>query len=114
MRAGLFLLGGLVLASELAGQAIRAEEEPATTVVTREGLRFNLPADWPVEKRGGIVAPIPIEEYLARKFSALEKRLHEVEQRGAALELKLRVIEEELKQQKAEALRSSESLPAQD
>ena len=86
-----------------------AEEETVTAVVTKEGLHFKLPQDWPVEKRGGVVAPIPVEEYLAQKFSAMQSRLQALEQRVVGLELKLRVMEEELKRQKEKGLQSVEA-----
>ncbi len=67
---------------------------PSTVVKTHDGLRFNLPADWPVEKRDGAVGPIPIEEYLARKFSALDARLRALEQQIGSLDVRMRVLEE--------------------
>jgi len=93
-------------------QPTAAEEKEATTVVTKEGLHFKLPPDWPVEKRGGVVAPIPIEEYLAQKFSAIQSRLQALEQQMVGLELKLRVMEEELKRRKEKGLQSTETGPA--
>jgi len=32
------------------------------------GLNFQVPEDWPIEKRGGVLAPIPTEEYVLNKF----------------------------------------------
>lgn len=94
--AALALLGGFALP----GLAADGEKDnPVTTVRTAEGLHFQLPPDWPIEKRGGIVGPIPIEEYLARKFSAVENRLRLLEQQVGALDLKLRVLEEQAKKQ---------------
>lgn len=88
-----------------------AEEETAeraTVRKTKEQLHFELPADWPVEKRGGIVAPIPVEEYLAMKFKALELRLQTIEQRLNGFDLRLRVIEEAAKSRNSQpGLRSS-------
>jgi len=93
-------------------QALAQErKEETTVVVTQDGLRFKLPPDWPVEKRGGVVAPIPIEEYLARKFSALEERLRRLEQQMIGLELKVRVMEEDLKRRKEGGMRSLEESP---
>jgi hypothetical protein len=60
-----------------------------------------------VEKRAGIVAPIPIEEYLARKFKAIDARLQGLEQQFNGFDIRLRVIEEELKKP-SRGLRSSE------
>lgn len=78
----------------------------STVVRTEEGLRFRLPEDWPVEKRGSVVAPIPVEEYLSKKFSALEARLRALEQQLAGFDLRLRVVEETVKDQNR--LRSAE------
>ncbi len=77
-----------------------AAKDTAVIQKTEEGLHFNVPADWPIEKRGGIMAPIPIEEYLARKFKALEQQIQAMEQRGNSLDVRLRVVEEELKKQR--------------
>lgn len=93
-----------------AGAEEAGAREPVTVKKTEEGLHFQLPPDWPVEKRGGVMAPIPIEEYLARKFKALETQLQIVEQRVNGLDVRLRVLEEGAKQQR-EGLRSSETQP---
>lgn len=79
------------------GWAADRAEEPVTVRKTKEGLHFNLPADWPVEKRGGVMAPIPVEEYLAKKFQELDARLQAIEQRFNGFDVRLRVVEEQLK-----------------
>jgi hypothetical protein len=73
-------------------------------LVTKEveglpGVRFKLPADWPIEVRGGVISPIPVEDYLARKFTAvngrmkfLEERIQELEKRNQALEAVLQTL----------------------
>ena len=76
-------------------------EEGATVRKSKDGLHFNLPSDWPLEKRGGVTAPIPIEEYLSKKFSAVNAQLQSLEQRVNGLDVKLRVVEEDLKQRRA-------------
>ena len=75
------------------------EKKDVTILKTKDGLNFKVPPDWPVEERDGIVGPIPIEEYLAQKFSSLEKRIRGVEQQATSLELRLRVLEEATKKQ---------------
>ncbi len=85
------------------------KEKPATTVRTSDGLHFQVPPDWPIEKRNGAVGPIPVEEYLAKKFSAVENRLHLLEQQVGALDIKIRVLEEQAKKQSS--LQSSGSGP---
>lgn len=74
---------------------------------TEDGLHFNVPPDWPIEKRGGIMAPIPIEEYLGRKFKGIESQLQTIEQRMNGLDVRLRVLEEQSKDSQS-GLRSSE------
>ncbi|MBI3324655.1 MAG: hypothetical protein HYZ92_05185 [Candidatus Omnitrophica bacterium] len=104
-------LPALVLMALLAcgAPAMAAEKREASdgvVVKSEDGLRFKLPADWPVEKRNGILAPVPIEEYLSKKFSGVESRLQQLEQQINGFDLRLRVIEEELKKQ--QRLRSGE------
>ena len=71
-----------------------SQEEPVTVRKTQARLNFQLPPDWPIERRGGAVGPIPMEEYLSRKFKTLEGRLQALEQRFNGLDLRLRVLEE--------------------
>ncbi|MBI3011070.1 MAG: hypothetical protein HYY58_01065 [Candidatus Omnitrophica bacterium] len=87
----------------------RAGERVDMVLKTKEGLHFKVPPDWPVEKRDGVVAPIPIEEYMFRKFSAMESRLRALEQQVGAMELRIRVLEEELNKQ--QGLRSGGASP---
>jgi len=44
----------------------------------RNGLNFQVAEDWPIEKRGGIVAPIPTEEYISIKFKATEEEFQAI------------------------------------
>jgi len=46
----------------------------AQTTKIVNGLNFQVPEDWPIEKRGGIVGPIPMEEYMSIKFEAVEEK----------------------------------------
>ncbi|MBI4340942.1 MAG: hypothetical protein HY598_01525 [Candidatus Omnitrophica bacterium] len=99
MRAarGLGVLLGAALGfapAPLAAEPVPAEAS-STVIKKKDGLRFNVPPDWPVEERNGAVGPIPIEEYLGRKFSSLESRLRVLEQQISSFELRLRVLEEE-------------------
>ena len=115
LRYGLFIVSGVVLVTVLVGSPVRAEDsessETATVHKTSDGLHFNVPPDWPIQKRNGVTGPIPIEEYLARKFKALESRLQALEQHLSSLDIRLRVVEEETKKQR-QGLRSAEQ-PAQ-
>ena len=89
-------------------------KEPAATVrKTEEGLHFDVPPDWPIEKRGGVVGPIPIEEYLGRKFQALTSQLQALEQRFNGFDVRLRVMEEEMKKQKQGLRSGGEAAPSE-
>ena len=101
----LALVAGLL--SGRAG-AEEARKEPVTIEKTSDQLHFKLPADWPIEKRAGMVQPIPVEEYLAMKFKAIENRLQAIEQRLSGLDLRLRVLEEGLPK-RGPGLKSSEA-----
>ncbi|MFC1709578.1 hypothetical protein ACFL2J_05960 [Candidatus Omnitrophota bacterium] len=52
-----------------------AQEEVEDTIRTQKGLRFTVPEDWPIEERNGVVAPIPIEEYIDIKFKRIISQL---------------------------------------
>ena len=56
------------------------------TVVTKEGLSFRVPEDMPIEKRGGIQAPIPFDEYVYGKFDRMDKKVRTLETRIEELE----------------------------
>jgi len=49
------------------------------TVTTKDGLTFRVPEDMPIEKRGGIQAPIPFDEYMYGKFKQMDVRLQRME-----------------------------------
>ena len=97
--------GGTLHAAEEVAQRAKAAtddqrgDRSSGVVKTEDGLRFRLPSDWPVEKRGAVVAPIPVEEYLSRNVSGFEARLRAIEQQLGSFDLRLRVLEEAVKQQ---------------
>ena len=103
-------IGWLALASNasIASAEDQNNQPPSTVIKTNAGLNFNVPADWPIEKRNGVVGPIPIEEYLGRKFSALDSRLQSLERQASAMDLRLRVVEEAL-QKSSRRLQSGET-----
>lgn len=74
---------------------------------TKNGLRFNVPEDWPIVKRGGAVAPIPTEEYLSLRFRKLDSRFDAIEQKLANFELVL----QELQKIQKEILESKQQEP---
>ena len=90
-------LGLLLLGCVIAGPAPAADQQATTgaptevsrverAVMTKNGLRFSVPEDWPIEQHGGGVGPIAVEDYVVRKFTTVEARLAAMEQRLAVLE----------------------------
>jgi len=103
------------LAAVLIGAATAsAQDDAASTqlveVRTEDGLRFRVPPDWPIEKRGGGVGPIPVEEYVARKFASMEIRLRAMEQQLSSMELRVRLLETQMKSGQ-QRLRSGDAGP---
>jgi hypothetical protein len=102
LPALLFAAAGTAAAENGAGA------DKPTVRKSQEQLHFELPPDWPIEKRGGMVGPIPVEEYLAMKFTSLDSRLQAMEQKLSGMDLRLRVIEENQKAKTAQpGLRST-------
>lgn len=106
-----FLAGLLLLAAGPPASTEDAAHDPVTVEKTKDQLHFKLPPDWPIEKRAGMVQPIPVEEYLAMKFKALEAKLQAIEQRLSGLDLRLRVLEEGIPK-RSQGLKSSEAAPS--
>ena len=98
----------LTLGATILQAAEVTDAEKATVRRSQEKLNFQLPPDWPIERRAGMVGPVPVEEYLAMKFKALDARLQTIEQQLNGLDLRLRVLEESAKKS-ASGLKSSES-----
>lgn len=85
----------------------QASSKNVTIRKSKNNLHFQVPPDWPIEERGGIVAPIPIEEYLAIKFQAIYLRLKRIENELSGMEIKMRVLENSVKSAGKKELRSS-------
>ena len=100
MRFSRFVLAAAVLAA-LAVSAGAADEQQDPPAVTKEkeGLYFTVPPDWPIEKRNGIMAPIPIEEYLGRKFGALDARIEKLDKENAELKARVQLLEDKVGRQ---------------
>ncbi|MCM8812288.1 MAG: hypothetical protein NC910_04490 [Candidatus Omnitrophica bacterium] len=100
---GVFILGllGGIIAAMVCGPVAAGEEretnKPAMVVKESRGIRFVLPADWPLEEKDGVVGPIPVEDYVGRKFSAAERRITDLEKRLEFLEKRLKAAEDELR-----------------
>ena len=114
MRSASLIRASLAIAMLAAAPIAQAEDGAQADAVTvkksQQNLNFQVPPDWPIERRGGIVGPIPVEEYLAMKFKALDGRLQTMEQKVNGMDLRLRVIEETLKKSTS-GLKSSEVAP---
>jgi len=100
MNKGKSSVGSLVilLLVLLAGipcvQADEGTDEMNPNVVKKyRGLQFKVPEDWPIEKVGNTIGPIPIEEYMGRKFNDLNLRLKKQEDAMAAMEKRLEAVE---------------------
>lgn len=112
MRLLLRLTGLIAIVTALA-YPVWAEEESKPnfeykTVTTPEGLTFRVPEDMPIEKRGGIVAPIPFDEYMYGKFAKVEGRLYKIETKLTRMEELL----QEIAGRKVEAAAPLHSAPA--
>src|SRR6185503_2251206 len=82
--AALLVAAGSARAYDEAEAAKLAEEIKKyrfETVTTKEGLKFSVPSDMPIETKDGIVAPVPFEEYLYFKFRKMEERMTVLENR---------------------------------
>ena len=98
------VLAAALVSSWLVAPGVGWADEPSSAgdevVVRRErGLNFKVPADWPIEERSGVVAPIPIEEYLSRKFAVVFRQLSALERRLGDLEGKQRALESRVREQ---------------
>ncbi len=88
MKQVLILLTLLTVGSSV-GAATPEEKKAANfeyQTTTKEGLTFRVPEDMPIEKRDGIMAPIPFDEYMYGKFKQLEKKMQGLEEKIAQLE----------------------------
>ena len=84
-----FMMG---LPCSWADEAAREESNPEI-VKNYRGLQFKVPKDWPIEKVGNAIGPIPMEEYMSRKFADLTERLKKQEDAMAAMEKRLATVE---------------------
>jgi len=76
----------------------------------KNGLNFQVPEDWPIEKRGGIVAPIPTEEYMSIKFKATEEEFQIIK---ADLISKFEELQLDIKNMEANYIKEVQKLQAQ-
>jgi hypothetical protein len=72
------------------------------TVTTKEGLKFNVPPDMPIEKKDGLVQPVPFDQYLYVKFKLIEERMTAVEKKLDSSEKTLDSLDRKLDALKAQ------------
>ena len=103
----LFLAGLLVLSGSALGYDEAEADKTAEymkkyrfeTVTTKEGLVFSVPSDMPIDRKNGLVQPIPYEEYLYIKFKLMEERMKSMEEHLDKMEEKMLSKFAELKAQ---------------
>ena len=109
---GLALLGGILVWGAVSVTYGQAEKKPRE----QKGLKFDVPDDWPIEERGGVVAPIPVEEYVSQKFQEYDPRLEalqrELNSNFEELQKQLGSLEENLKEEIKKAREQIEPLRA--
>ncbi len=73
----------IVLVSAVPALCAAADQDETNfryqTVTSKDGLTYRIPEDMPIEKRGGIEAPIPFDEYMYGKFKQMDVRLQRME-----------------------------------
>jgi hypothetical protein len=72
------------------------KEDGFKDVTTPEGLTFRIPSDMPIERRGGLVSPVPFDEYLYIKFKNINEKLTVVDKKIDRLDETLRAIRRHL------------------
>ncbi len=82
MRIKFVIFSSLVLAvwGVISGMRQNAVAEESKSQRTQEGLHFTVPEEWPIEKRGGVLSPMPVEEYVVKRFKEIESRITAISQ----------------------------------
>ncbi len=99
-----FLKGQLyfgIIRVGVAGMILFAGNNSYAQVSKKVGkLNFQVPEDWPVEKRGGLMMPVETEEYVSIKFKEIEKEFlavrDEFSEKFSGFQSDLKSIEEDL------------------
>lgn len=75
----------------------------AQSTKTVDNLKFQVPDDWPIEKRGGVVGPIPTDEYVSMKFQKTDEEFKairtEIAEKISALQSSLKDMEQKLSEE---------------
>lgn len=119
-RAGLWKISILSLALAACAAAASAAEMSADekmaeemkkyhfdTVTTKEGLKFNVPSDMPIQNKDGLVQPMEFDEYLYIKFKMIEDRVISLEKKLDEMDKKMDARFKELKELILASSRSS-------
>ena len=85
---------GLLLALACGVPSGWTEDASPMVKKTVNNLTFTVPEDWPIEEKGGVTAPISVEEYVARKLKIIEGKLQMLDQRVSGFDLRLRILEQ--------------------
>jgi len=80
---------------------LKEDAERKTVIKTVSGLRFEVPEDRPIEERDNIIAPMPLDEYVALKFSKFESRLQKIEENINQIQDQLNLNQEQPNSPKA-------------
>ena len=83
------------------------------SVQTDNGLNFRVPEDMPIEKRNGIQAPIPFDEYMYGKFKQLDTRLENIDKKLERLEKIFYPSTEPKPEIKPSVFKSEEKIPVE-
>lgn len=92
---------GAILISVIGWMATVNGYSYAQNSKSAKGLHFNVSSeDWPIEKRGGLLGPIPVEEYVVIKFKAINEEFQtikdELAEKFDQLKFDLEGVEENL------------------
>jgi len=90
------VLGIMLVSTAFAGTSVGDSDkttELAGSVKDTRGLRFSVPDDWPIERVGNTIGPISIEDYMSRKFAAVNEKLDKQQETITALEKRVEDVE---------------------
>lgn len=96
MKKGTTLAFLFFLAVGLLPAYAQTEEEGEFVVKSKDGLHFKVPADMPIVERGGVILPLPTDEYLIQKINALTERMDDLRNRTEALDQKVDSLNKQL------------------
>lgn len=100
-------LSVFLYATALSGAAEEDEEfEYKTVIKVVDGIKFDVPEDRPIERKDGVIGPMPMDKYVAFKFSKSEKRLEKIEDSIERIEEDLKLIRKDIESLKKHRISS--------